>query len=1107
MKKKYFEQDPLWYKDAVIYELHVRAFYDSDGDGIGDFKGLTQKLDYLYNLGITAIWLLPFYPSPLKDDGYDIADYVNIHPDYGTLHDFKEFLDQAHTRGLRVITELVLNHTSVDHAWFQKARRAPKKSTMRNFYVWSDTPDKYKDARIIFKDFETSNWQWDSVAQSYYWHRFYAHQPDLNFDNPAVQKELFKVVDFWFGMGVDGVRIDAVPYLYERDNTNCENLPETHAFLKKLREHIDSKFTSKMLLAEANQWPEDAAAYFGAGDECHMAFHFPLMPRMFMALQMEDSFPIIDILKTTPPIPDTCQWAIFLRNHDELTLEMVTDEERDYMSNMYAKDPKAKINVGIRRRLVPLLGKNRRKVELLNILLFSLPGTPVIYYGDEIGMGDNYYLGDRDGVRTPMQWSPDRNAGFSEANPHKLYLPVIIDPEYNYEALNVENQEGNLSSILWWMKRIIAMCKQYKSFSRGAFTIIETDNAKILCFIRSYEDEIMLVAANLSRFTQVAHLNLSSYAGMIPVEVFSQNKLPPIRKKPYMLTFSPYTHFWFFLKKQKKTELSMDADKIPSVQLKDTWENVFKSQAKAVFEKDILERYIMHCRWFGSKSKSIRKITISENINIIFNKQVFYILFLDIDYRDGIPERYLLPVSYRTGDAAEKIKHDYPESIIASLIINGEQGIMYECLHDEQFGRYFLLSIAKRRTLKGKTGMLSFYPGRQFRSLSKGREASLVSKIIKAEQSNTSVIYDKVFIMKLFRRLVQGNSPELEIIKHLTEKMQYTHTPAFAGAIEYRRAKEQPYTIGLLQEFIENESDAWKYTIDVVTRYFERVMTKRTELPPPPGTYPSWRETNISSIPAFMQELIGNPFIEVAGLLGKRTAEMHSALAETNGDNGFETEPYSLLYQRSVYQSVRNLLYRTLDDIKKNIKMVPPEFQETAKKIVSSDEVLLQQVKKIIKKKISAVKTRIHGDYHLGQILYTGKDFYIIDFEGEPARTLTERKLPASPFKDIAGMIRSFHYAICGTMLLHPSVRQEDKTFLEAWIEPWYQYVTGIYLTSYLQAAGSAPFVPKDNEDLDMLLHIFLIEKAIYELRYEIHNRPSWIGIPIRAIKELLNDR
>ena len=544
-----------WYKDAIIYEVHVRAFFDSVTDGIGDFGGLTQKLPYLEDLGVTAVWLLPFCPSPLKDDGYDISDYTDVHRSYGSLKDFQRFMREAKSRGLKVITELVLNHTSDQHSGSNAPACAPG-SRWRDFYVWSDTSDKYRDARIIFKDFESSNWTWDPVAKAYYWHRFYSHQPDLNWENPEVRKAMFAAMDFWFDLGVDGLRLDAVPYLFEREGTNCENLPETHTALKELRKHVDEKYEGRMLLAEANQWPEDAVAYFGKGDECHMAFHFPIMPRLFMGLRMEDRHPITEILRITPPIPENCQWAMFLRNHDELTLEMVTDEERDYMYRSYAQDRGMRINLGIRRRLAPLLENDRRRIELMNALLLSLPGTPVLYYGDEIGMGDNIYLGDRNGVRTPMQWSPDRNAGFSRANPQKLYLPVNIDPEYHYEALNVETQNNNSHSLLWWMKRMIAQRKQHPAFGRGKMEILFPPNRKILAFVREFEDEKILVVANLSRFTQCAELDLSRHREAVPVEVFGRNRFPAITEQPYLLSLGPHAFQWFHLQPVEQSQES-----------------------------------------------------------------------------------------------------------------------------------------------------------------------------------------------------------------------------------------------------------------------------------------------------------------------------------------------------------------------------------------------------------------------------------------------------------------------------------------------------------------------------------------------------------------------
>src|SRR5947209_3717641 len=605
--------DPLWYKDAIIYELHVKTFHDSNGDGIGDFRGVIEKLDYLQELGVTAIWLLPFYPSPLKDDGYDIADYYDVNPNYGTLQDFQDFLAAAHQRGLRVITELVINHSSDQNPWFQKARRAAPSSPEREIYVWSDTPEKYTAARIIFKDFETSNWTWDPVAKAYYWHRFYSHQPDLNFDNPAVHALVENICDYWLKMGVDGLRLDAVPYLYEREGTNCENLPETHVYLKKLRAHIDAQFSGRMLLAEANQWPEDAVAYFGEGDESHMNFHFPLMPRMFMALQMEDRFPIIDILEQTPPIPDNCQWAMFLRNHDELTLEMVTDEERDYMWRVYANDPTARINLGIRRRLAPLLVNSRRKIELLNILLFSMPGTPVLYYGDEIGMGDNFYLGDRNGCRTPMQWSADRNAGFSKANPQQLYLPITIDPEYHYEAINVENQQKNLSSLLWWMRRVIAMRKNYKAFSRGSLEFLFPENPKVLAFLRRTEDETILVVVNLSRFAQPVELDLAKFSGCIPMEVFSRNRFPAIRRSRYLLTLGPHAHYWFVLQSPSAATRARKRARTPTIASMPGFSELLTGSARRDLERTILPNYLTGCRWFGAKARTIRELRIVED--------------------------------------------------------------------------------------------------------------------------------------------------------------------------------------------------------------------------------------------------------------------------------------------------------------------------------------------------------------------------------------------------------------------------------------------------------------------------------------------------------------
>src|SRR5947208_10511174 len=774
--------DPLWYKDAVIYELHVKTFHDSDGDGIGDFRGLVQKLDYLQELGITAIWLLPFYPSPLRDDGYDIADYFDVNPNYGTLDDFRAFLDAAHKRGLRVITELVINHTSDQNPWFQKSRRAPLGSPEREFYVWSETPDKYNEARIIFKDFETSNWSWDPLAKAYYWHRFYSHQPDLNFDNPAVHDALEKVCDYWLEMGVDGLRLDAVPYLYEREGTNCENLAETHAYLKKLRAHVDAKFTERMLLAEANQWPEDAVTYFGTGDESHMNFHFPLMPRMFMALQMEDRFPIIDILDQTPPIPDNCQWAMFLRNHDELTLEMVTDEERDYMWRVYANDPHARINLGIRRRLAPLLANSRRKIELLNTMLFSMPGTPIIYYGDEIGMGDNIYLGDRNGCRTPMQWSPDRNAGFSLANPQQLHLPVIIDPEYHYEATNVENQQKNLSSLLWWMRRVIATRKNFKAFSRGSLEFLYPDNPKVLAFLRRYEAEIILVVVNLSRFAQSVELDLSRFSGYVPMEVFSRNLFRPIRKSRYVITLGPHAHYWFALHAPADGRRAPRKKAVPVISAPMELQTLLANGQRAAIEGEILPRYLQTCRWFGSKARTFRNLRVVEQASISDHADSAQLWFVEVNYLDAPAERYVLPVEIASGDAARAISQAAPHAVIARFEDSGEN-ILFDAIWDLKCRSRLFDTILSHQTMKGRTGELVGVTAKAFEGDQSTHPGS--SQVLGTEQSNSSMLFDNKFFLKLYRKVEDGVNPDVEITRFLTEHTKFPNVPAFVGAIEY----------------------------------------------------------------------------------------------------------------------------------------------------------------------------------------------------------------------------------------------------------------------------------------------------------------------------------
>jgi maltose alpha-D-glucosyltransferase/alpha-amylase len=1106
------DDDPLWYKDAIIYELHVRAFYDTNADGIGDFDGLTEKLDYLRDLGITAIWLLPFYPSPLRDDGYDISDYTSIHPSYGTLRDFRAFVRAANERGLRVITELVLNHTSEQHPWFQRARNAPAGSKERDFYVWSDNRDKYREARIIFKDFELSNWTYDPTAKSYYWHRFYDHQPDLNFDSPLVRNAVFRVMSFWLNMGVSGLRLDAVPYLYEREGTNCENLPETHAFLRQLRSRVDARFRNRMLLAEANQWAEDAAAYFGQGDECHVAYHFPLMPRMFMAIRMEDRFPIVDILTQTPRIPDSCQWALFLRNHDELTLEMVTDEERDFMYRMYAHDRQARINLGIRRRLAPLLNNDRRKMELMQALVFSLPGTPVVYYGDEIGMGDNFYLGDRNGVRTPMQWSADRNAGFSAANPQRLYLPVNIDSEYNYETINVEAQQNNPDSFLWWMKRLISLRRRYRAFSRGSIEFLHPENRKVLAFIRQYESEKVLFVANLSRHAQYAYLNLTGMEGQIPVELFGRTEFPAITESPYPVTLGPYAFYWFSVEPVavRAAESPSPTDtSLPSLIVRKGPDDLLKKTYRGRFESALL-RYARRSRWYGGKARRARTTSIQDALPVETGSSTAYIVILRVEYAEGEAESYQIPVAFASGERATTLMSEAPKAVIASIEQKTpslvQPMIAVDALACDDFRAAVLDGIGRRKQYRGESGTAASYRTRGIYTRVRGpQQEKLDSLLVRAEQSNSSIIYGDRFILKFYRRLEDGTSPELEVGRFLTERQPHTNTPAVAGAIEYRREPPvEPVTLAVLHTFVRNEGDAWKYTIDALGRYFDRVLAKPGVSPPVPACA-SPISLSQEAIPALAEETIG-AYIESSHLLGQRTAELHLALASAVDDEGFAPEQFSSTYQRSLYHSHRAYAVQVLSDLRAMLDSLPADVRADAEAVLALREPLLSRFQAVSRRRMTAMRIRCHGDYHLGQVLYTGSDFVIIDFEGEPARSLGERRIKHSPLKDVAGMLRSFHYAAHVALHGHAgtAVRSEDIPQLEDWAHAWFLWVSGEFLRSYLDLMSDTPVLPSQVEDIAVILDGYMLQKALYEVSYEMNNRPEWLTVPLRGIMQVL---
>lgn len=1111
-------EDPLWYKDAVIYEAHVKAFYDSAGDGIGDFKGLISKLDYLKDLGVTALWLLPFFPSPLKDDGYDISDYFNVHPLYGTLSDFKELLFEAHERGIKVIIELVMNHTSDQHPWFKKSRMSPPGSEWRNLYVWNDSPDRYREARIIFKDFETSNWTWDPIARAYYWHRFYSHQPDLNYDNPLTEKMMMEVLKFWMDMGVDGIRLDAIPYLCEKEGTNCENLPETHAFLKKVRQFIDSNFKNRMLLAEANQWPSDAVAYFGTGDECHLAFHFPLMPRMFMAIQMEDRFPIMEILDQTPKIPENCQWALFLRNHDELTLEMVTDEERDYMYRVYASDKQSRINLGIRRRLAPLLGNDRRKIELMHVLLFTLPGTPVIYYGDEIGMGDNFYLGDRNGVRTPMQWSADLNAGFSKTNPQKLYLPVIIEPKYHYEAINVENQQNDQSSLLWWIKSAISMRKRIKAFSRSGIEFLYPSNAKVIAYLRRYQEEVILVAINLSRRPQATELDLSPFKDYLPKDVFGGSNFPVIGTgssggSAYRVTFAPYGYYVFNLtKKLEKVAAVAKAREIPEIKVQKKIENLLEGKSRDKLESEVLPEYLQANRWFGGKGREIDRIRIRDIVHFeqkqestATTNQQYYLMVIDVYYNEGLPEAYLIPIAYSPIDISKQLAERNPQAVIAKVGIDkNTPGVIYDAMYTEGFRDILLELILSEKNYRGREGEIL-----GSRTLGISMEQPFKSTIVSSEQSNTSVVYSDKGILKLFRRVEQGKNPEVEIGQFLT-KQGFQSTPKLIGYAQYRPLGSEDATISVFEEFVRNEGNAWSLFTGEFDRFLERITDRNPiDFSSLIGMTPL--EAESKEIPECFLELLTLPFIEKVMLLGKRTAEFHLMLLSGKDDPDFVPEPFGYLEQVATSQSMISHANRVFQQASR-----ASGLSESVKKELDA---LFQYQSEVIRRFTSLrhiqsdlVRSRTHGDYHLGQVLFTGKDFVIIDYEGEPARSLDDRRSKRLALRDVAGMLRSFDYASHSHSLeqqekIATKEEREARANRDLWAQLWTTVVGGLFLKSYLKETRGTQIVPSDQDALTTILDAYLLEKSIYELSYELNNRPDWISIPVRGILQLLSKK
>ena len=1100
MKQPGSAVDPLWYKDAIIYELHVKAFMDSNNDGIGDFQGLLSKLDYVQDMGVTCLWLLPFFPSPLRDDGYDISDYLSVHPNYGTMEDFREFLTQAHNRGLQVMIELVINHTSDQHPWFQRARHAPKGSPERDFYVWSDTDQKYTGARIIFTDTEKSNWTWDPDAQQYYWHRFFSHQPDLNYDNPAVIEEVLKILRYWLDMGVDGLRVDAIPYLVEREGTNCENLPETHAVMKRIRAEIDSQYAARAILAEANQWPDDVRIYYGDGDECHMAFHFPLMPRMYMALRQEDRLPIVDIMAQTPEIPHNCQWGLFLRNHDELTLEMVTDEERDYMYLAYSADPRMRINVGIRRRLAPLVDNSRRRIELLNSLLFSFPGTPIVYYGDEIGMGDNIYLGDRNGVRTPMQWSGDRNAGFSRAVPAKLYSPVVMDPVWGYEAINVEAQQSDPSSLLSWMRNMIALRKLFQVFGRGTLIFLNPANRKILAYIREYQNERVLCVANLSRFAQPVELDLAPYAGMVPVEMLGYVEFPRIRTAGYPLTVGPYGFLWLELQPSPESVPALHEANEPELELSSAtdWMSVLEGNGRRELEESILRGYIVRQRWFGGKSRTVAAIRIEDWA--VFNKGVSALALIEVQYAEGESDTYLITLGLLFGKASDALREESPNAIIARVVTSADDGVLHEAIFNDSASEALLGIIAGGVELFTREGVIQ------------GLSSSTLSQLQgptretprrgSAEQSNTSIIFGDKLIMKLFRRQQFGPNPDTEIGSYLTDVAHFTHIAPFGGSIQYKRKGQEPSTLAMLQGLVSNEGDGWGWTLEELDRYYEASAAQTFSSEGLPARPPNLLQLSQAQETPYAREHVGT-YLDAAALLGRRTAELHVALAQPTQDAAFAPEPLSTQDIDRLREELIQHASSAFDALKANVAGLPDTVLERAGLVLSRRTVVLDRLRQLATQPTDALRTRIHGDYHLGQVLRAKGDFVILDFEGEPARSLAERRTKQSPLKDVAGMLRSFSYAAFSALIKYSTRRPEDFQGLEPWARLWEQAVSSAFLSTYCECVKGAGVIPSQPLQFAQLLEAYVIDKALYELTYELNNRPNWVVIPLTGILAL----
>lgn len=1080
--------DPLWYKDAVIYQVHVKSFFDANNDGVGDFAGLMQKLDYIAELGVTAIWLLPFYPSPRNDDGYDIADYRGVHPEYGSLNDLRRFIAEAHARGLRVVTELVINHTSDQHPWFQRARQSRPGTPARNFYVWSDTDQKYGGTRIIFIDTEKSNWTWDPVASAYFWHRFYSHQPDLNFDNPRVVQEVLAVMRFWLDLGVDGLRLDAVPYLVEREGTINENLPETHAILKRLRAEMDRHAPGKMLLAEANQWPEDAQQYFGDGDECNMCFHFPLMPRMYMAIAREDRFPITDIMRQTPDIPANCQWAIFLRNHDELTLEMVTDQERDYLWETYASERRARLNLGIRRRLAPLLERDRRRIELMNGLLLSMPGTPVIYYGDEIGMGDNIHLGDRDGVRTPMQWSPDRNGGFSRADPARLVLPPIMDPLYGFQTVNVEAQSADPYSLLNWMRRMLAVRRRFSAFGRGTLRFLYPGNRKVLAFLRELPanepDNAVLCVSNLSRTAQAVELDLSGFSGRVPVDMVGGAVFPAVGKLTYLLTLPPFGFFWFLL----TSNVQMPAWHVPApeplpefstIVIRTDIAEALTPPGRHLLEQESLPAYLPKRRWFAEKNAALNAVSFAYAVPLEWESRCL-LTEVRVSTSEGA-SNYVLPLGICWEDGSSG---PLSQQLALARVRRGRRvGVITDGFALDSFALGVLGMLregAHARLPDG--GALRASPGSRLQAIQIPPSPEI--RRLSAEQSNSSLIVADSLVLKILRRVSDGIHPEVEMTRYLTER-GYANCAPLLGEVARVDVDGTPHTLLLAQGFVRNQGDGWTWTLDFLARTVEEAAVTGDDAEDENETFATYA--------AF------------AGAVGRRLGELHDVLAAPADDADFAPSRVDSSVAQEWADSAHAQVERALADLRQQREWPNLATAALADEILAAEDPLHSAVDRLAMRGIGSLRTRVHGDLHLGQLLVVQGDAFIIDFEGEPARPLAERRRKSSPLRDVAGMLRSFEYAAAAAAPGRAAASPQTEERRAALLQRFRARAGDWLLDSYRRvlAASSNPWVSADSEAA--LLDLFLLEKAAYEIHYEAANRPAWLPIPLAGLHRLVH--